>query len=665
MDGEQVTSKLWQDRQNAREYLASVNLTHNLPLFCRFYEGDQWGRATEATKNMPRLTTNIIKMICRNKKSAILSTPVRIVYKSENDQSAENFTRFSDYIQKEYGQDDLDKQAVGSGVKKGTYIFHYYWDAEARGKRGQFPGGLRCELIDPLNAYFANPAERDEQKQKWIMFESREEVQAVRDKADKTINPESIMEDDPESPYSDKEQKGTPMCTVLTRYFRKNGEVYCEKATKSVIFNAAYPITPDLDRALQDIQKADTYTKGEEEPRGKAKEDPGNNALPDKATGEQKRTITDSTRAYLYPVVVGSYEPRENSIYGLGEVEGLVSNQKAINMTMSMIVYNIQQTAWSKFIVLPGAMNGQRITNDPGQMLTDYSKTGNGIRKLEGQQVPAASFNIVDMITSMTRTVTGSSEVMTGETIGANMSGAAIAQLQSQALLPVEELKNTFWNVKKKQGKVLAQFFKLYYTNEQFTYEEDVPEKDEFGKDKTDAFGNPMKKTVRKKGTFNSAEYRDVDMDVVVEATAGTKSSVPGDIAVLDLLLQRGEISAKTYVERYPEDALTNKTELVRVLGEQEANALNAMKQQVDQDQQTIIQLQQTVQRQNETIEKVDVLLNENKRLNEMLAALYAEAEQKMDYANKQIQAGNRKILELATDAQGLATDLANAKGIK
>ena len=660
-NAQMTTTTLWNDRQNAREFLAAVGLTNNLPLFVRFYDGDQWGRTTDATLNMPRLTTNIIKMICRNKKAAILSTPVRIVYKGENDKSAEKFTRFSDFIQKEMGQDDLDKQAVGSGVKKGTYIFHYYWDAEARGKRGQLPGGLRCELIDPLNAYFANPAEPDEQKQKWIMFESREEVQAVREKADKAINPEMITEDEQESPYPTKEQKGTPMCTVLTRYFRKNGEVYCEKATKSVVFNAAFPITPDLDRAMDIIRSAEPYA--DESEKKKAKEDPGNNALPDKA-GEGKRTITDRTRAYLYPVVVGNYEPRENSIYGLGEVEGLIANQKSINLIMSMIAYNIEQTAWSKYVVQPGALNGQRINNDPAQVLTDWSKTGNGIKRMEGQQIPAGAFSIIDTVTSMTRTVTGSSEVMTGETAGANMSGAAIAQLQSQALLPVEELKDTFWNVKRKQGKVLAQFFKLYYTETPFVYEDEVPDKDANGAVKTDAFGNPVKKTVRVPDTFSSREYRNADMDVIVETTAGTKSSAAGDITALDLLLQHGDISAKTYIEMYPEGALSNKTELVEKLGEMEANALQSMQQQMIQAQQQIAQQQQIIQEQNDTINKVNDLLNENKRLQEMLLEMHAEASDKLRDANEQIEKGNRLNAEVTADAEAMAADLARIGGI-
>lgn len=652
MGEEQVTEKvtaLWSDRENARQYLSAVGMTTNLPLFVRFYDGDQWPKTTDNTKNMPRLTTNIIKMICRNKKSAILSSPIRIVYKSENDQDAEEFTRFSDYICKEIEQDELDKRGIGGGVKKGTYIFHYYWDAEARGRSGELPGGLRCELIDPLNAYFANPTQPDEQKQKWIMFESREEVSAVRAKADKGVNKEEITEDEQDTPYASKEQEGTPMCTVLTRYFRKDGEVYCEKATKSVVFNKAFPITPDKKKAQAEIKK--NY------------EDPANTSLPDKDA--ENRTIKDTTRAYLYPVVVGNYEPRENSIYGLGEVEGLINNQKAINLIQSMIAYNIEQTAWGKYVVDPKALRNQRINNDPGQVLMDWSGSGNGIRRMEGQQIPSGAFGVINTVTDLTRTVTGSSEVMTGEAAGANMSGAAIAQLQSQALLPTEELKESFKNMKRRQGKVLAQFYRLYYTQKTYTYEEEADEIDEAGNKKQDAFGNPVKKTVRRSAKFDSAKYRGKDMDVVVEATSGAKSSVQGDIAALDVALNSGGISLKTYFELYPDSALSNKSEIVRKLGEQEANALTNMQNQLQEAQGVAQQYAEIVRQQNDTIDKVDGLINENKKLKEMLVQLRDEATAKINYANAQIEQGNRDLMEVTEDATVMAQEIANMTGIQ
>ena len=153
-------------------------------------------------------------------------------------------------------------------------------------------------------------------------------------------------------------------------------------------------------------------------------------------------------------------------------------------------------------------------------------------------------------------------------------------------------------------------------------------------------------------------------MDVIVETTAGTKSSAAGDITALDLLLQHGDISAKTYIEMYPEGALSNKTELVEKLGEMEANALQSMQQQMIQAQQQIAQQQQIIQEQNDTINKVNDLLNENKRLQEMLLEMHAEASDKLRDANEQIEKGNRLNAEVTADAEAMAADLARIGGI-
>jgi hypothetical protein len=440
-------TELWKDYQNGIAYLNNTGLRKKLPQYVKFYEGDQWAAPTKNTKNMPRPVINIVKMICRSKKAAILSTPVKIVYEAEDDSvDVETFNRFAEYIQKEIGQDELDSDAVSDGVKKGCYFYHYYWDSEACGKDGLKLGALRCETIDALDILFADPTQVDEQKQKWIIIVSREEVSSVQAKADKGVDIDLIKSDESDNTYGVIEQDGSELCTVLTRYFRKDGEVYCEKAVKGTVVNAPFPISPDLEAAKKalglDI-------------------DAPNNSLPDNHKSEP--LINNNAKARLYPVVVGNYERREKSIYGLSEVEGLIPNQKAINFNVAMTLLNNQQLAWGKYIALPNALGKQVITNEPGQVLIDYSKTGNGIKKMQEQALQSQPMSIVDSIMQMTRNVSGASEVMTGEAIGANMSGAAIAQLQSQAQMPIEDLRNTFWRVKEKQGKVLAQFFKLYY----------------------------------------------------------------------------------------------------------------------------------------------------------------------------------------------------------
>ena len=637
----EVTS-LWDDYQRGLSYQASSGLSKNIPKFVKFFEGDQWAPPTKNTKNLPRPVVNIIKMICRNKKSAILSTPVKIIYQAEDDAvDVEKFNRFGCYIQKELGQESLDKKAIDDAVKKGAYFYHYYWDSEAKGKDGSAEGGLRCEIIDILNIFFADPTQTDEQKQEWILIASRENIESVRAKCDKDVDPESIKGDEADSKYDVIEQEGDELCTVLTKYFRKDGEVFCEIATKSVIVRKAFPITPDLQAARDEL--------------GYISEDAPNNDLPD--SSEVKNLIPNTVKAYLYPIVVGNYEIREKSIYGLGEVEGLIPNQKAINFNIAMALLNNQEMAWGKYIVLPGALKGQTITNEPGQVLTDHTNTGNGIKKMSEQSIHSQPMQLVDTLTQLTRVVTGSTEVMTGETLGTGMSGAAIAQLQAQAQQPVEELKETFWLVKEKQGKVLAQFFKLYYADKEFSYTEEMSV-DENGVP-VDNPGNsdiPLHtEEIRLTDVFDGEEYKQTDFSVVVEATAGTKASAAGDINALDILLGKGAISIKTYVKAYPDDALSNKSELLRSIEADEQSQIKQLSEQLQAAQSEVARLTQLTEEQNSTVEKVVSVIEENRRLQTLIASMYTEARTKLDVANAQIKAGNAKIAETTKDASDFA----------
>ena len=621
MNGTEVTA-LWECYRNGKAYQDSSGLSKKIPLFVKFFEGDQWPAPTENTKNLPRPVINIIKMICRNKKSAILSTPVKLIYQTDNAEvDVTVFNRFSDYIQKELGQDALDEQAIEDGVKKGSFFYHYYWDSEATGKDGIKTGALRAEIIDILSIFFANPCERDEQKQEWILIASREPVKSVRAKCDKDVDADSIKSDEADDKYATVEQKGDELCTVLTRYFRKNGEVYCEKATRTVVVNKPFPLAPDIEAARREL--------GFDE---ELEEDAPNNSLPDNhETVDRPRSVG----AYLYPIVVGNYEYREKSIYGLGEVEGLIPNQRAINFNLAMMLLNAQEQAWGKYIVTPGALRDQTINNDPAQILTDHTGTGNGIKRMNAPNMPTQPMQLVDAIMSMTRTVTGSSEVMTGEAASASMSGAAIAQLQSQALLPTEELKKHFWLVKEKQGKVLAQFFKLYYAQTQFSYEEQTPE------------DNAEPEPMRVVETFNSDMYRDVAFDVIVESVGGTKASAAGDIVTLDMLYNKGAISAQSYINAYPKDALSNKKELLEAI----KNDSQGVQTQAAQLEAQNKQLQAVIESQQKAVDSVTSLVRENKELKALIAELLAEAKQK-------IYAGNMATAEAREDATVFAEQI-------
>lgn len=628
-DEQSDITNVWKEYEEARAYQDNVGLSQDVPMFVDFYEGRQWAKPTEKTKLLPRPVFNVVKMIVRSKKAAILSTPVQLVFKTD-DQSVssemvDRFNHFANYIQKEMRQNERDADGVQDGAVKGSYIFHYYWDTEAKGKAGIVEGGLRCELLDVLNVFVANPRERDEQKQKWIIISSREEVGSVRAKADKGVDLDSIQPDESDERYNDKEQENSKLVTVLTKYFRQNGEVFCMKATKNVIVNAPFSITPDIDGV--------SYNRNEAH-------DAPNNTLADKASSKIRK---DRYVATLYPIVIGNYERKEKSIYGQGEVEGIIPNQKAVNFTIAMQVLETQDMGWGKYIAKKDALKGQQITNEPGQVIIDYSADGNGIKRMEAPQFSAMPLNLVNAMLDMTRVVTGSTEVMTGETLSGNMSGAAIAQLQSQAQLPIEELQERFWRVKEKQGRVLAQAFKMYYEGKEFVYEKPVKSSEEKPEMVTDV--------------FNGSEYVNTDFTVVVEATAGTRTTAAGDITMLDSLLQIQAIDIETYIDCYPQNAVSNKTKLLESMRKQKESQIAILSEQVAQKDQQILQLTEMMEQQKEVVDKAVSAIRENETLKKTIVLLYGEAKQKIEQANM-----NAKMSE--SDAALFANIIGNELGI-
>ncbi len=560
---------LWKMYEEGCAYQDSLGLGKTIAENVRFYQGAQWAAPTEATQHLPRPVINLVKMVVRSKKAAILATPVKLVFSADDNSDAGRiFTEFSDFIQKEMKQDELDSRALRDGILKGSYFYHYYWDGNAAGVKGNGQGALRCDIINPLNIFFANPSEPSEQNQKWILIASREECEEVKAKADQGIDRELITADEAEKGV--KEQENSGLCTVLTRYFRKDGEVWCEKAVKRTMINAPFCMTPDVKAAEKRLKLS--------------------------------HTSAQSARACLYPVVAGSYEEREGSIFGISEAEGLVPNQKSINLTMAMQILSTQRLAWGKYIVKKDALKNQDITDEPGQVLVDYSADGDGIRRLSEPGFSAMPLQIVNTLSDLTRSATGATDVIMGENY-ANLSGTAIARLQSQANQPIEELRARFWRVKEKQGRVLEQFFKLYYKGARFK------------RAKTD-----------EEEVFDGEEYQKTQFALVVEPVSGTRASSAGDINMLDNLLARGDITVLTYLENYPKDALCNKEELLADVRKQNEEKAVALAAQLDTLTEKLKQMEQKEKQSDNAIDAVTTLIAENRRLKESLAETYGDA---------------------------------------
>lgn len=541
MQKEELAKKIWNDWQKGLEYQKKLRLKETCEQCIDFFEGRQWPQATERTKNMPRPVINLIEYIVNGKKANILSSKISVVYKpliySQEEsklatEGASSFTSFANHIRKEIKQEDLDNQAILDGLIKGPYIFHYFWDKEKKTGMAKFDGGLNGQIIDCLSIVFANPKQKDEQKQKWIIIQSRENVETLKSIAKKNGITKTELElitadDDTEKNYNAEEQDGEEYATVLTRYFRKNGEVYYTKSTQSMIIQEETPLTPDAQKIKLELDEETNKTNE------------------DKEQVDIDKPENTKFKMTLYPIVVDSYKEREKSIYGRGEVEQIIPAQRSINFNYAMMQMASQNMGWPKVLKRPRALQGKTITNTPGEIITDYSPNFDGIRYMSPPTFSSMPLTIADKLIEGTRMVTGATEVANGEVLGKNMSGSAIVALQTQAKVPIEDMQKRFWRAHEKIARIWEQFFKAYYRF-------DVPYSVE-------------SENGQEVNSFNGSIYQNMDFETTIDVGPGSAYSESLSINLLEQALQRGDINFDDYIDLYPETAMPFKAKLKEI----------------------------------------------------------------------------------------------------
>lgn len=617
---------IWGAYRDSEAYLQNVGLFDNVPRFVDYYEGRQWPTPTARTKTLPRPTVNITKFISRNIKSGIVNVPVKIIFQAENKEDTRDLNAWHEYIEGELKMRSVDRRNVLSGVKKGTYVYHYYWDNNKKGKDASITGGVNVETIDMLNLRVANPKETDEQKQKWIMIISRVELDTVKEIAE---DPKNVLPDSLESAYQEEEQQGTEYVTVVTLYFRVNGQVYFLKATKDAIIQKARMLKPDVEAALKEIHGA---------------VDPADAPIPE---GEKKET-----EAYdkfdTYPVVVGVFEDRENSIYGIGAVEEMLENQNIINRDLAYYIKARRDMSLGGWMKKKGALaEGQSITNSPDQVLTDNTPGNSwGIKRLDVGNIPNDNLNFSSLFLDMIRTVTGTTEVMSGEVLGKNMSGAAISLLQGQAQIPLEDYRSAFWTVKEKQAQVLLNFYRFYYNKQTF-------------KTKRREEGKVQDVEVE----FDPSKVRGQKFDVIAVAGQGAAYNELTTVTALDKMMEKGVITPKFYITAMPDKVLGNKDDLLDFLNEQEQGQMAQLMAQNQQMQQQLIQAAEVIAKQTESVNQASQLVNENNRLNQLILKMATEFQTIMQQAENTIKTMGLQAQKYQEDATLFAQEYAKTQG--
>lgn len=546
MDSITKAGEIWKQYTDGVDYQRSMGFTTDFPKFISFKEGDQWAAVTENTKNLPRPVFNITEMFIRAKRAAITNQGLSLVYsplevfddeqmQERAEQGAKDFTDFAKIMWENLDQEELNNEFVDDSVTVGTGILHYYWNPnKSGGNQLKWQGNMEGEVLDPLNVFFANPHRHKIQEQEWIIIQDRMTVKSVKDMAKQEGIAEELVRligaDNNESgeyTAETKEVTENDKITVLIKYFKKDGAVYYSKSIANMMLVEERPLTPEVEGM--------TYKMG------------------------------------LYPIAIMPCIRRKKCIYGLGIAQDIIAINKAINQLKAMQLLNAIQCGNPALVTRPNAIR-QKITNQGGQIITDYSADGNGLRYLQPPNFSSVFSQLGNEIFELARTTTGVTDVSTGETLGANMAASAIIALQNQAKTPIKELQNRYFSAIKEVGDIWLEFFKAYYNT-----------------DRNMAVENEEGKVENR--IFNGSQYADIDYKLKVEVAVATDKETLA-VSLLDAMRERQDINKEQYVELMPDGAMPFKSDIKEIWKKEKQDVLVQAMEQIKQQQMIIEQLQ-------------------------------------------------------------------------
>ena len=471
----------------------------------------------------------------------------------------------------------------------------------------------------------------------------------------------------------DKEIVNSALVRVFTRYFRIDGEVYFTLETETVeIFACPHPLSRRLgkEKAKQLVKK---YFKEREEDGVR---DENGDLVKDfdidyediMVNSDPKDTLTDEKykeikeKFSLYPFAI--FEPirKNRSFFGKSDITTLIPTQCAINFMISMVMKCAENNAYNKIFAKPESLQGQEITNEPSQVIVDYSNFTNGwgIKFAESQPLPNGLLEYTDKLYAMTREVYGFNQVMDGSITNQDMSGYMLQQMIKQSNIPIEQQQKLFWQYNIEMAQIRLLFYKHYVDEAMYTYEytESELEDEEAARQqlvrkmqrngklesmpnaKIEDFLQKTDKVQRK--IIKGEDLYGVNFDISIDAMQGLSDSKLVEQQMWDNLLLNGGIQnispdiLAMYLQASPNVSPRTRNELKRIVDNLKHSQIEELKQQN-------AMLLEKLQQASELLKQMDA---KNNLLNTQNKNLQKEFIGKINNANKIIDALNTDLTQ-------------------
>lgn len=517
----------------------------------RFFAGDQWYGA-QCGNDRPLVRMNIIKRIGEYKMSIIGSAPVSVRYSAEGLENTKGTLKEAETMRQamlggewiapeqpdevevsvitdamsRYQKTTAERlqlnikleEALRNAYISGTGIAYTYWDDTVNtglfaddAKTTPIKGDIALEILDVENVVFGDPNSADVQSQPYIVISQRLDVESVRREARRNgLSVDNIIPDGSTTYNSGDRGENEPddsrRVTVITKLYKE--------------WNS-----DDLTYKVMAVKTTE------------------------KATVREPWDVGLT----MYPIAKLCWERRKSSAYGDSEVTYLIPNQISINRMLTAECWSGISVGMPKMIVNGDIIGeGEKITNDPGQILKVYPGADGRLDNAVHYEAPpyyASQYqNIINDLIGNTLTNSGATEAALGDFRPDN--AAAILQMREASQQPLQPYQTRFYNFVEEISREWADFMLSKY-----------------GK-------RPLKIETREGVQympFDASRYRDLVITARVDVGASTMYSEAANLSTLDRMFSAGLITPLMYLENLPQGIIPKLSEIIDDMKKQQA----------------------------------------------------------------------------------------------
>jgi len=524
------------------DYKTGINLLYKLKVFDNFRNGEQWPPVTPETADWPRPVFNIVQYIENHKVSAVMNENIAMVFSNQEGdipdmeidgqpladseqivEMADNFTKFAAATWENIKQRQLNEKMLHTAANKGLGTLHYYWDANKKGGRKlKFIGDLAGETLNPANIGFGNPQSLYVQDQPFIIIRSREGIASLK----KEAKANGVKAEDLMLLVPDKHTNDNPYDAAQVELDDTEGKAntYLIYFKEDVFETKLYPETEEY---IVEMKPHVFYQK----------------VACNVNIGPAK-----DTELPIYPIAIMNWNEKEECIYGIGDAEWLINNQRIINLLIALQVLSVQLTGFPRLVYKANAIRKETISNAMGAMIEDISVAPglNSIDYLKPGPISPYAQELTENLMQYTKTLLGANESSTGELDKAGqMNATAISLLQRASGVPIEGIRGRFYQCMEDVGRIWEAFFKVKYnTARLYNY------KDDDNKEQT--------------GIFRGTDAADVDFKLKIDIGPSTDYTETYVIQSLDKFHDSGKMDLDTYLKFVPKNFVPYKEQWMK-----------------------------------------------------------------------------------------------------